>query len=257
VSAEGTETLDRSPGNDATPRFCRRGLRANRRDQETELERGGRATQGRVIMLRLSALVIITAVVAVTGCANSASTTAAPAPTTAHQRDISSMTHYCRQDPVKLKDSQLWGLRKGARSSWVLIAKTSRRPGAPAGVARSTARRRRSFRACARGPSRVRERPCGSGLAAFAAATVRFVTAHVAAGAELAGGRRSGARWRSGNVQQREAPVSLLVPGVRVDRSGDGDRRLAPRAGRSLRPVRCLDPMHASGPGDRQPLRAG
>jgi hypothetical protein len=36
----------------------------------------------------------------------------------------------------------------------------------------------------------VRERPCGSGLAVFAAAAVRFVTAHVAAGAELAGGRR-------------------------------------------------------------------
>jgi hypothetical protein len=51
-------------------------------------------------MLRLSALVIITAVAAVTGCANSASTTAAPAPTTAYQRDISSLTHYCTQDQV-------------------------------------------------------------------------------------------------------------------------------------------------------------
>jgi uncharacterized lipoprotein YajG len=56
-------------------------------------------------MLRLSALVIIAALAAVTGCANSASTTGASAPTTAYQRDISSMTHYCRQDPVQLKDS--------------------------------------------------------------------------------------------------------------------------------------------------------
>jgi hypothetical protein len=39
-------------------------------------------------MLRLSALVIIAALAAVTGCANSASTTGAPAPTTAYQRDI-------------------------------------------------------------------------------------------------------------------------------------------------------------------------
>jgi hypothetical protein len=257
VSAEGTETLDRSPGNDATPRFCRRGLRANRRDQETELERGGRAAQGRVIMLRLSALVIITAVAAVTGCANSASTTAAPAPTTAHQRYISSMTHYCRQDPVQLKDSQLCGLRKGARSSWVLIAKTSRRPGAPAGVARSTARRRRSFRACARGPSRVRERPCGSGLAAFAAAAVRFVTAHVAAGAELAGGRRDlerdgGLGTCSSGRRQLVCSSRACVSIALVMAIGALRLVLVDRCARS-----GVDPVHASGPGDRQPLRAG